>query len=143
MDKFLFHSHTNATHIIKRGKRMNSSQPGARKGYVLATPSFPFTTSRPSEFEGSQRPAQIHHFLQHSLILPNSETPKTHLLAHVTWPMVHPQRFLFGKPVEVWCNDLNEPMIYNSFLPVSAISNRLIYSIDEVSHECVSHNSNH
>ena len=125
------------THVVKSGKRINSSQPGAKKAYVLATPSFPFTTSRSCEFEGSQWPAQIHHFLQHSLILPNSKKTRTHLLAHVTWPMVHPQRFLFGKPVEVWCNDLDEPVVDNSFLPVSAISSRLIYSIDKVSHECV------
>ena len=40
----------------------------------------------------------------------------------------------FGKPVEV-CYDVNEPLVDNTFLPVNAIANRAIYSIDEVSSE--------
>lgn len=135
----LYHLHTSVIHIIKHGKRINSSNPGAKDVNIFAAPLFPFTTSRHSEFKGCHRPAQIHHFLQHSLVLPNSKEPKSHILAQVTWPMVHPQRFLFGKPVEVWCNNLNEPIVDNTFLPVGAIANRIIYSIDEleVSHERV------
>ena len=120
------------TYIIKQGKRVNSSKPGAKDVYVFATPLFPFTTSRHSEFKGCHRPAQIHYFLQHSLVVPNSKEPKSHILAQVTWPMVHPQCFMFGKPVEVWCSDLNEPVVDNTFLPVGAIANRIIYSIDEL-----------
>ena len=116
MGKFPFRPHTNAIHVIKGGKRINSSQPCAENvSYILATPPFLFTTSEPCEFKGSWRPAQILYFLQQSLILPNSDQAKTHLLIHVTWPMVHPQCFYFGKPVEIWCYDLNEPIVDNSF----------------------------
>ena len=80
----------------------------------------------------SSASSKLHYFLQHSLVVPNSKEPKSHILAQVTWPMVHPQRFLFGKPVEVWCSDLNEPVVDNTFLPVGAIANRIIYSIDEL-----------
>lgn len=63
--------------------------------------------------------------------------PITHILAQVSWPMVHPQRYALGKPVEIWCNELHEPTSNNSFIPVSAIVHRVIYSIDELNQENV------
>ena len=126
------------THITWHGKRIYSTlQQSAKNTYVLATPPFPFTTSNTNEFEGNLRPAQIHYFIYHSIILPNSETPKAHILAQTSWPMVHPQRFIFGKPVEVWCNGIDEPLSDNSFLPVNAISSRIIFGVDEVLNENV------
>ena len=121
-------------HVTRKGKRIGSLQSGAKNAYVLAVPTFSFTSSRPSEFEGNCRPAQVHHFFQHSLFLPDCSKPRTHVFAQVSWPMVHPQRFVF---VEVWCNNLNEPVIDNALLAVDAIASRVICSVDKVSNEHV------
>ena len=123
--------------IFKHGKRINSSSPNGNKSYVLASPVFQFTSSRPSEFDGELRPAELHYFLEHSITIPNSSKPFTHNLAHVSWPMVHPQRSALGKPVEIWCNGLDEPTSINSFIPVTAIAHHVVYSVDRVNEENV------
>ena len=51
--------------------------------------------------------------------------------------MVHPQRSALGKPVEIWCNGLDEPTSINSFIPVTAIAHHVIYSVDRVNEEKV------
>ena len=51
--------------------------------------------------------------------------------------MVHPMRFVMGKPAEVWCNELYEPNSANTFIPVINIAKRVIFSIDEVNGENV------
>ena len=66
--------------------------------YLIAEPPFRFTTSDPEEFDGLQKlntsfnSVQIAGELRH------------HLFASVSWPMVHPQRFI----IEIWCNNLYE-----------------------------------
>lgn len=54
------------------------------------------------------------------------DSGKDHLFAVVKWPQVHPQRYVMGKPIEVWCNDLFEPRIDNKFLPIENIRSRII-----------------
>ena len=58
-------------------------------------------------------------------------------MACCSWPMVHPERHLIGKPVEVWCKELYEPLSINTIIPVSAITNQVIISVDYVSEEQV------
>ena len=48
------------------------------------------------------------------LVLPGSSEPKFHFFVRVTWPMIHPNQFDVGKPVEVWCDNLDEPDSRNS-----------------------------
>lgn len=111
-------------------------KPSAKNAYALAVPVFKFSSS-PPEVEKDLRPVQIHFFMEHSILLPGMDTPRTHIFANVLWPMIHPKRSTLGKPVEVWCNELYEPNSKNAFIPVSAISKRVIYSIDEVCDENV------
>jgi len=73
----------------------------------------------------------------HSFVLPDCLEPKSHLLVSAKWPMIHPERHHFGKPVEVWCTDVYEPDIKNTFFLASAISARAIISIDYISSEHV------
>lgn len=75
--------------------------------------------------------------MEHSILLPGKDRPEVCIFANVTWPMVHPQRNTMGRPVEIWCNGLDEPNSSNSFIPVSSIMKRIIYSIDEVQGEKV------
>ena len=127
------------SHIIKNGKRIRSTAQKALKALVIAEPLFDFTTSHPGEFEGSLTPALLHFFLEHSVCLPNCEKPKMHTFAIVSWPMVHQQHFyvLRKLTVEVWCSSVNEPTDVNCFIPVSAISSRVIFSIDKIADENV------
>ena len=53
------------------------------------------------------------------------------------WPMVHPSRHYFGKPVEIWCNGLYEPQSVNRFILASSIAARAIICIEKVSDERV------
>ena len=71
--------------------------------FVFAIPPFQFTSSNPTAFESKARLAEIDYFLVHSILLPNTTEPKSHLFLCAKWPMVHPNRHQFGKPVEVWC----------------------------------------
>ena len=92
--------------IIKNGTHIHSlMRQGAKSPYVLASPVFEFSSSHQSEF-CNKRPAKIHYFIKHSVLLPGSNEPKIHVFAVTSWPMVHPQRFILGIPVEVWCNEL-------------------------------------
>lgn len=52
-------------------------------------------------------------------MLPECHEPTSHLLACVSWPMVHPHRHHFGKPVEAWCPNLHEPCSMNTFFIAS------------------------
>ena len=87
----------------------------AKNPYVLANPVFNFTSSRQSEFEGPvMRPAKLECFVEHSLDLGKLVS---HVFAVASWPMVHPQRNILGKPAEIWCSDIYEPNSDNTFLP--------------------------
>ena len=120
------------------GKKLVSvSNKSSKNCYVFLSPPFPFTSSRECEFEGKERLAKIEYFLLHTISMPSASEPKSHLLACLQWPMVHPDRHHFGKPVEVWCNSVYEPQPSNKFCLVSDIACRAIISADCVSGERV------
>ena len=121
--------------LLYKSNRIRASTQN-RSNYVLASPMFPFVTSNLSEFEGSKRVVKLYYFLEHSISL-NTEHTITNQFAAVSWPMVHPKRFHFGKPVEVWCNELYEPNTDNNFLPLSRISERVMIGVDKVEEENV------
>ena len=104
---------------------------------MFVAPPFSFTTSIPTEFEGKERLAEIDFFLMHSVVLPDAQEPKSHLLACAKWLMVHPNRFYFGKPIEIWCNNIYEPQSINCFFLASTITARAIIGTEEVSDEHV------
>ena len=108
----------------------------AKNCFVFASSMFAFTTSVPTEFEGSKRPAKVSYFLQHTITFQSCE-PKSHVFAYSSWPMVHPKRFEIGKPVEIWCHNLYEPSSHNCFLPIKCFSNRVIFTIDHFCNERV------
>ena len=88
------------------GNLVSSLNKNAKNQFVFVVPPFPFTISFAAENEEVGR-----HWL---LVLPNAEEPKSHFLVCVKWPMVHPNRHCFGKPVEVWCN-IYEPSQLTGF----------------------------
>ena len=97
--------------------------------YVMAESLFTFTSS--GEHPQETRPAKLLQFMQHSIILPDSNEPQSHIFAHATWPMPHPKRELLGKPAEIWCDRLDEPDNRNFILPVSNITNRVLFCVDD------------
>ena len=101
---------------------------------MYAKPMFMFTTAarEPTDYQGDSRPARLLHFLQHSIVLPQSSEPKTHIFTCVTWPMTHPNQFDVGQPVEVWCDNLDEPDSCNFLLPVTNFTSRVIFSLDSL-----------
>ncbi len=124
--------------ITWQGKKLSSTlDKSVKNSIVFVAPPFSFTTSVPTEFEGKERPAEIDYFLVHSVILPGTQEPKAHLLARAKWPMVHPNRHYFGKPVEIWCSSIYEPQSSNQFVLASSIAAHAIISFEKVSGERV------
>ena len=73
----------------------------------------------------------------HSVVLPGTQEPKSHLLACAKWPMVHPKHLYFGKPIEVWCHNIYEHHSINRFFLASTITARAVISTKKVSGEQV------
>lgn len=121
--------------ITWHGKFLTSNL--SKKCFVYVTPPFPFTSSELSEIDGHNRLAEIDYFLLHTISLPDTLEPKQHLPACARWPMIHPKRHYFGKPVDVWCTSVYEPQSKNRLFLASAISSRVIISSDKLHGESV------
>ena len=124
--------------IKSHGHSLNISVHGQHKGcYVFVTPPFQFPSGSSSEFESPERLAEIEYFMSHTISLPGASEPCSHLLACVLWPMIHPNRHHYGKPVQVWSKEIYEPHIMNKFILASSISSRAIISFEVIDHERV------
>lgn len=104
--------------------------------YILATPMFPFA----NQLTTSARPAHIQYLINHTFTIPSTSASHQdksvrQVFAVVKWPQVHPQQEIMGKPVQVWCHSLYEPIIDNRFLPIENISSRVIIAIDKLNEE--------
>ena len=88
------------------------------------------------------RPVQIEYFIDHSFSIDSyaEASSSPHILSHVfavcKWPMHHPKRHSYGKPVEVWCKSLYEPTI-NSLVPIENIISRVLIAEEVLDHETV------
>ena len=90
------------------GKNFTSAlNKNAKNYFVFLAPPFPFASMTPA-FEDQERLAEIQYYLVHTISLPGESEPKSHLLACIKSPRIHPKRDHFGKPVEVWCNSVFE-----------------------------------
>lgn len=124
--------------ITWHGKTLVSAvNKNANDCFVFVSPPFPFTSSHECDFGVKERLAKIEFFFLHTISLPNMAEPKSHLFACLKWPMIHPERYYYGKPVEVWCKSVYEPQPFNEFCLASEIAFRAIISTDIVCGECV------
>lgn len=80
------------------------------------------------------RPANIIHFLKvaysvhsDSSVTMDSSESHTVLLARVSWYLPHPAFSSFGKPAQLWCNDLFEVSGVHSFVPLHLYQSRCIH----------------
>ncbi len=112
-----------------KGKVIHSClNKNVKNPYVYVKPPFPHQNS---VFDSS-RLAEIQYFLLHRVTFPELENPVSHLLACGNWPMVHPNRNYYGKPVEVFCRNLYESNSDNSFFLAASIECRTIICADKV-----------
>ena len=79
----------------------------------------------------------IDFFFMHSVVLADTQEPKSHLLACAKWPMVHPEHLYCGKPIEVWCHNIYEHQSVIRFFLASTITACAIISTEKVSGEQV------
>ena len=135
-DIFVPTTYKKFSYITWNGHRVKSCiHSSTQNPYVLATPVFAFPTetgTTPSVYEGDARLAKVAYFFTHSITLPRHSDVKSHLFACLQWPMIHPDRYSVGKPVEVWCTDLFEPSNINLIVPVDNIINIVIVSTDSL-----------
>ena len=105
---------------------------------MFVVPPFSFGHhSRDAEFEGEERLAEVDFFLIHSVSLPKSQEPNSHLLACCRWPLPHPNRHYFGKPIQIWCTDIYETQSINRFFLACTITARAIIGIEAICGEHV------
>lgn len=80
------------------------------------------------EMELSPRPGIIKYFLKHTLTI--HVTSYEHWLAFCDWFLSVPDhiRFEFGKPLELWHNNLYELAGASSFIPVSRIFGKFVHA---------------
>lgn len=100
--------------------------------FVFAKPPFAFRTTM-----DTVRLTEIEYFLVHSVKLPGRVEAECNILVCASWPIVHPKQHYFGKPVEVWSNNLYEPSSINRFFLASSIQAQAIIATDEVCGERV------
>ena len=55
--------------------------------------------------------------------------------AYVSWFFPHPDRFVVGKPAELWCRSQYEVFGLHSFLPINHLVSRCAYGIKELNNE--------
>ena len=125
--------------ITWRGKCLTSSlNKNVKNPFVFVVPPFSFGHCRnDAASEGEERLAEIEYFLLHSVTLPNSQQPNSNLLACCRWPLLHPNRHYFGKPVQIWCTDIYETLSINRFFLASTIRSRAIAGVNVVAGEHV------
>ena len=111
-----------------KGKNIVSTMSSTKNPYVYAKPPFPFQTSG----FNAVRLTEIQFFVLHTIKFPGNEEAVNHLLACGNWPMVHPNRNYYGKPVEVLCRSLYESNADNTFFLATSIEARAIVFVDEV-----------
>ena len=118
------------SYITWNGHRLKSCcYTNSSNSFALAAPLFDFESS--SYKNDHSWLAKVVYFLKHSITLPESDEVKSHLFAYVYWPMQHPDKSKYGKPVEVWSSgDLLEASNVNAIMPVDNISNIVISSTD-------------
>ena len=80
-----WHGYNLTASLNSRGKNL----------YMFAHPLFPFTSTSSSEFNRPERLLKTECFLVHTISLPGSSDSCSHLLACVSWPMIHPDRNYF------------------------------------------------
>ena len=64
------------------------------------------------------RPVSIRYFMKVSFTV-NMIT--SFVFARVSWLHPHPDSYIFGKPVELWCHNLFESFGLHSFVPVNQL----------------------
>lgn len=82
----------------------------------------------PASFTGHGiiRPAKIVHFLQVTYTYPHCSKDTRILLAHVSWFLTHPDCCVFGKPAQVWGNNIYES---TGYVPVSLYRSQCVQCI--------------
>ena len=81
----------------------------------------------------SHRPVNIHYFMQTFYTINNSTVSVVY--AYVSWFFPHPDRFVVGKPAELWCRSHYEVFGLHSFLPINHLVSRCAYGIKELNNE--------
>ena len=119
------------SYIEFKGKRLTSTSEAGKVPYALATPVH-------SESSYEPRPIRILYFVHHNWVITMPGTEGTcqysGIFAVCQWPQQHPDGYIMGKPVEVWCRSLSESGI-NSFVPIKNILSQAIIADEYVDEE--------
>jgi hypothetical protein len=74
------------------------------------------------------RPVNVHHYAKISYSVDDTNT--SDVLALVSWFFPHPHRYNLGKPVELWCKSIFEPVnCMCSFVPIKNLFSRCAHGI--------------
>lgn len=78
------------------------------------------------------RPAQIKRILIHNILF-NDDTVKQHIILHLGWflPCSNDIKITFGKPIEVWNINFEDPSP-SSFMPVQRVQSKFVFVKEEI-----------
>jgi len=77
------------------------------------------------------RPGCVNVYFKHEIKV--NDTWKHHVFAVVNWYCEHPNKHLYGNPIEVWRNNAYEPGGPSSFLPVQRICGKFAACVQNIS----------
>lgn len=94
----------------------------------------PTTLPGAGERNANTRPVNVHYYA--NIIYSVDDSNHDAVLAFVSWFFPHPHRYALGKPAELWCKSIFEPLDYScSFVPIKNIQCRCAHGIKEYQDE--------
>ena len=88
--------------------------------------------------DSNERPVNVHYYVTATVSWEHDEQSMHHwTLARVSWFFPHPQRYVLGKPAQVWCVNMFESFGIHSYIPIDhllcrcAHGSKTISDIDE------------
>ena len=126
--------------VVVKGKTFSSS--GKKTTPVVAMALWderiygkqPTPLPDPYEQHSNICPVNVHYYAKVTYTV--DDVISYDILAFVSWFFPHPQRYALGKPMELWCRSIFEPVNYScSFVPLQNIICRCAHGIKLHQHE--------
>ena len=128
-------------YVLINNKKLASSKKNA-PSYAMAKPVAPFPSCSNISTNDGSRPIEIQYFIKHTLQVPQPPTAtnppghETHVFVIGKWLMYHPEHRCMGKPVQVWCKSLYEPVM-NTVIPLKNLTAHVISAVECIAGESV------
>lgn len=126
--------------VIMKGKKFSSTGKKTKPVIVMALwdeavyGNPPTTLPGPHDRNANIRPVNVHYYAK--ILYSVDDSTDEIILAFVSWFFPHPHHYALGKPVELWCKSIFEPLDFSClFVPLQNIHCRCAYGVKEYQDE--------